>query len=116
MPLDPSLALMNESALHSLEEGLEETLTLHRLGLMPAVEAVLSDRLTALSPSTQWWHKSPEMMKRWTNANQRSRWLATAFLRYSTPPAKGQRLPIPAHAQARTCEGFEDQYKQARPF
>ena len=26
---------MNQSALHSLEEGMEETLTLHRLGLTP---------------------------------------------------------------------------------
>ena len=33
--LKPGLELMNQSALHSLEEGLEETLTLHRLGLMP---------------------------------------------------------------------------------
>ena len=33
--LKPGLELMNQSALHSLEEGLEETLTLHRLGLIP---------------------------------------------------------------------------------
>ena len=28
---------MNQSALGSLEEGLEETLTLHRLGMMPTL-------------------------------------------------------------------------------
>ena len=33
--LKPGLQLMNQSALRSLEEGQEETLTLHRLGLMP---------------------------------------------------------------------------------
>ena len=32
--LKPELELTNQSALHSLEEGMEETLTLHRLGLM----------------------------------------------------------------------------------
>ncbi len=31
--LKPGLKLMNQSALKSLEEGLEETLTLHRLAL-----------------------------------------------------------------------------------
>ena len=39
--IKPELALMNESALSSLDEGLEETLTLHRLGTDAQVEAVL---------------------------------------------------------------------------
>jgi hypothetical protein len=30
--------LINEAAQNSLEEGLEETLTLHRLGLMPLLK------------------------------------------------------------------------------
>ena len=33
--IKPELALINEDALKSLEEGLEDTLSLHRLGLMP---------------------------------------------------------------------------------
>ena len=33
--LKPQLQLINTSAATSLEEGLEETLTIHRLGLMP---------------------------------------------------------------------------------
>ena len=36
--LKPGLKLMNQSALKSLEEGQEETLTLHRLGLMPMLK------------------------------------------------------------------------------
>ena len=36
--LKPGLKLMNQSALHSLEEGMEETLTLHRLGLTPMLK------------------------------------------------------------------------------
>jgi len=43
------LALVNESAARSLEEGLEETLTLHRLGLFP--ELGVSFRTTNLSES-----------------------------------------------------------------
>ena len=39
--LKPSLELMNQSALHSLEEGMEETLTLHRLGLTPMLKGFL---------------------------------------------------------------------------
>ena len=40
-PLDtlkPGLKLTNQTALSSLEEGLEETLTLHRLGMMPMLK------------------------------------------------------------------------------
>ncbi len=33
--LKPELRLMNQSAVTSLEEGQEETLTLHRLGMLP---------------------------------------------------------------------------------
>ena len=36
--LKPGLELINRSALRSLEEGLEETLTLRRLGLMPMLK------------------------------------------------------------------------------
>ena len=43
--LKPGLKLMNQSALGSLEEGLEETLTLHRLGLMPMLrQAIQAER------------------------------------------------------------------------
>ncbi len=36
--LKPELTLINEDATKSLEEGLEETLSLHRLGLMPQLK------------------------------------------------------------------------------
>lgn len=35
--LRKELALVNESAVASLDEGLEETLTLHRLGVFPVL-------------------------------------------------------------------------------
>ncbi|MDP7453535.1 MAG: transposase [Arenicellales bacterium] len=77
--LKPSLALMNESALNSLEEGLEETLTLHRLGLMPQLK--LSFRTTnCIESLNSMVAQLTRNVKRWKNSNQRYRWLATALL------------------------------------
>ena len=68
--LRPGLKLMNQSALNSLEEGLDETLTLHRLGLMPLLQA--SFRTTNCIENVnsligQLTHK----VRRWTNSSQR---------------------------------------------
>lgn len=73
------LTLINQSAVASLEEGLEETLTLHRLGLFEKIGrsfkttncienvnkglAIYTDRVTY-----------------WQNSDQRRRWVATAML------------------------------------
>jgi transposase-like protein len=73
------LALINKSAVASLEEGLEETLTLHRLGLFTTIGrsfkttncienvnkglAIYTDRVTY-----------------WQNSDQRQRWVGTALL------------------------------------
>jgi putative transposase len=77
--LKPELALMNEAALNSLEEGLEETLSLHRLGLMPQLKQ--SFRTTnCIESLNSMVAQLTRNVKRWTNSNQRSRWLATALL------------------------------------
>jgi len=77
--LKPALALMNESALNSLEEGLEETLTIHRLGMMPFLK--LSFRTTnCIESLNSMVAQLTQNVKRWKNANQRSRWLGTALL------------------------------------
>jgi putative transposase len=77
--LRPSLALMNESALGSLEEGLEETLTIHRLGLMPQLK--LSFRTTnCIESLNSMVGQLTRNVKRWKNSNQRNRWLGTALL------------------------------------
>jgi len=73
------LTLINQSAVASLEEGFEETLTLHRLGLFEKIGrsfkttncienvnkglAIYTDRVTY-----------------WQNSDQRRRWVATAML------------------------------------
>ena len=77
--IKPELALMNESAQNSLEEGLEETLSLHRLGLMPQLKQ--SFRTTnCIESLNSMVAQITRNVKRWTNSNQRSRWLATALL------------------------------------
>lgn len=77
--LKPELALMNQSAVASLEEGLEETLTLHRLGMMPYLRK--SFRTTNLVESVNSMAKDlTRNVKRWRNSKQRHRWLAVALL------------------------------------
>lgn len=68
------------SAARSLEEGFEETLTLHRLGVPEVLRKSFST--TNLIEST--FSVATTIMrnvKRWRNAMQRMRWSATAFLR-----------------------------------
>jgi len=77
--LKPELALMNQSAVRSLEEGLEETLTLHRLGLMPFLRKSL--RTTNCIESVNSMAKDlTRNVKRWRSSKQRHRWLAAALL------------------------------------
>ena len=77
--LRPSLALMNESAQRSLEEGLEETLTLHRLGLMPQLKLSFTTT-NCIESLNSMVGQLTRNVKRWKNSNQRYRWLGTALL------------------------------------
>ena len=77
--LKPGLKLMNQSALTSLEEGLDETLTLHRLGLMPMLKD--SFRTTnCIENVNSLIGQLTHNVRRWTNSSQRHRWVATALL------------------------------------
>ncbi len=79
LSLKSELALINEDALKSLEEGIEETLALHRLGLMPRLKQ--SFRTTnCIESLNSMVAQLTKNVKRWTNSNQRRRWLATALL------------------------------------
>jgi putative transposase len=73
------LERINPSAARSLEEGLEETLTVHRLG----VGAVLRRKLSTTNPiesclSTV--QRVARNVKRWREGNQPLRWTATGLL------------------------------------
>jgi transposase-like protein len=68
------------SAAHSLEEGFEETLTLHLLSVPDALRKSLAT--TNLIESTfSFAEKIMHNVKRWRNSMQRLRWCSTAFLR-----------------------------------
>jgi transposase-like protein len=77
--LKPELKLLNESALASLEEGLEETLTLHRLGLFPQLGISLKTTNcieSLMSLVGQYTNK----VDCWKNSSQKHRWIASALL------------------------------------
>ena len=70
---------ISQSAANSLTEGLEETLTVHRLGLPPLLRTSL--RSTNMIESMFSNHRHlMHNVRRWTTSDQRPRWLATCFL------------------------------------
>ena len=72
------LRLRNSSAAASLEEGLEETLTLHRLGVFP--ELGTSFKTTSLIESVMArLDARTERVERWRTSDQRLRWCASAL-------------------------------------
>jgi transposase-like protein len=73
------LALLNASAVASLDEGLEETLTLHRLGVFG--ELGISVKTTNVLESIHARVESrTAKVDHWKNSDQKQRWLATALL------------------------------------
>ena len=73
------LKRINESAVRSLDEGLEETLTLHRLGVGPALRRSLATT-NGLESIFALVEQRIGKVDRWQNSNQKQRWLATALL------------------------------------
>jgi len=77
--LEHELERTNGSAARSLAEGLEETLTLYRLGLMPELKDSFRTTNCLESVNSQIGQRTAHV-KRWTNTAQRHRWLAAALL------------------------------------
>lgn len=79
MKVRSELAQINESAVASLDEGLEDTLTLHRLGLFAELGESFKttnciENLNALVG------QRTDKVDCWRNAEQKHRWLATTLL------------------------------------
>lgn len=70
---------INPSAAASLREGMEETITLHRLGLPDALRKSLSTTNLIESPFAFVREKTGRV-KRWRGADQAQRWTASALL------------------------------------
>jgi putative transposase len=73
------LRQLNESALRSLDEGLEETLTLHRLEVSPTLRRSLATT-NMLESVFSLVEQRTGKVDRWRNSNQKHRWLAAALL------------------------------------
>ncbi len=77
--LQRELENWNQSAARSLAEGLEETLTLHRLGVF-ALLGLSFKTTNCLESMNALVEERCAKVDRWTNSKQRQRWLATALL------------------------------------
>ena len=77
--LKPELKLLNESALASLEEGLEETLTLHRLGLFTQLGISLKTT-NCIESVMSMVGQYTDKVDYWKNSSQKHRWIASALL------------------------------------
>jgi transposase-like protein len=73
------LRLINASAVASLEEGMEETLTLHRLGVFPTLGISLKTTNCLESLMAQIGQRTGKV-DRWRNSDQKQRWVASALL------------------------------------
>jgi putative transposase len=77
--LSRELSILNASAVRSLEEGLEETLTLHRLGVFS--ELGVSFKTTNLIESVMARVEAKTArVARWRTSDQKLRWCAAALL------------------------------------
>ena len=81
--LKAELMLINRSAASSLEEGLEETLTLHRLGLFKQLGISLktTNCIESLMSLVETYTGKVDY---WCNSSQKQRWVATALLEVET--------------------------------
>jgi transposase-like protein len=73
------LSLINESAVRSLEEGLAQILTLHRLGLFEKLGKSLKTT-NCIESIMALIGQRTDKVDYWRNSNQKQRWLARALL------------------------------------
>lgn len=73
------LVLLNISAATSLDEGLDDTLTLHRLGVFAELGTSLKTTNTLESIHARVESRTAKV-DHWKNSEQKQRWLATALL------------------------------------
>lgn len=79
MAIRKELSLLNQSAVNSLDEGLEETLTLHRLGVFVhlGVSLKTTNAIESINSRLEYY---THRVTCWKNSSQRQRWVATALL------------------------------------
>ena len=100
------LSLINQSAVNSLDEGFEETITLHRLRVFKQLGISLKTTNCIESLNSQLGQYT-HRVSYWKNSNQRQRWVATALLEIepSLRKIKGYKyLPLLRQAIKRVGE------------
>lgn len=73
------LKLINESAVRSLDEGFEETLTIHKLGMREELKRSFKTTNIIESVMAVVGQKT-EKVDYWKNSNQKQRWIANSLL------------------------------------
>lgn len=79
MEIHHELLRLNQNAANSLMEGLEETLTIHKLKMASIFSRSLSTTNCIENINSQ-ITKYTRNVKNWSNSNQRQRWIAAALL------------------------------------
>ena len=74
------LQLINQSAVNSLDEGLEETLTLHRLGLFQEIGISFKTSNCIEALVSHLGKRTHRGVDYWKNSDQKLRWLRAALL------------------------------------
>jgi len=103
------LRLLNESAVTSLDEGFEETLTLHRLGVFGALGTSLKTT-NCLESINALVERRTGKVTSWRTSDQKHRWLAGALLDIEPRlrRIRGHRsLPLLRSALQREMQGQE---------
>lgn len=105
------LASINVSAVNSLDEGFEETLTLHRLGLFKELGRSFKTTNCLENLNSLVGHRT-DKVDYWRNAEQKHRWLATTLLdlepRLRKVSGYRQLLRLRAALQSRLKESLEN--------
>jgi len=94
------LRLLNESAARSLAEGLDETLTLHRLGVVGELGRSFKTTNALESVMAQVEQRTGKV-DRWRTSDQKQRWLASALLDIEPRLRRIRAPPPPTRAAAR---------------
>ena len=81
--LKRELAILNQSAVRSLEEGMEETLTLHRLGMFPKL-SISFKTTNCIETIMRQVGIYTDRVSYWKNSDQRQRWVGTALQEIET--------------------------------
>ena len=76
--LKRELAILNQSAVRSLEEGMEETLTLHHLNMFPKLGASFKTT-NCIENIMRQMGIYTDRVSYWKNRDQRQRWVGAAL-------------------------------------